>query len=439
MSPVSRRAFMRSAAVLTLAAQPGFAQIANSKRGFTLTRADDDFLEDLSRRAFRFFWEQGDPNTGLVLDRVRADGTPIPGRNLEAASTAVTGFYLTALCIASERRWMNPNDVLQRARACLRHLANQQEHVRGWYYHFVNRKNGDRIWNCELSSIDTALLLAGVITAQQYFHEDAEIYDLGSEIFGRVDFPWLTDSRTGCIRMGWFPDRGFLRAEWVDYRENSILNMLAISSPTFPLSARTWYLFERDPIELAGYRFVGGGPIFTHQYSQSWLQLAGLRDGPPFEIDYFQNSVTATYAFRAFWLSLRGIYPDFSEKMWGVSPSDSDIGYIIWGSPTSRQDIDGTIVPCAPGGSLMFAPEICLPALRYIHDTFAERIYGRYGFVDSFNPLSSWSNPDVVGIDVGMTLMAAENLRTGNIWKWFNRSPDVQRGMRQVFQNWADM
>ncbi|MBV8897172.1 MAG: hypothetical protein JO051_11720, partial [Acidobacteriaceae bacterium] len=161
MRLVSRRALMRSAAVLPLAAQPGFGQIATSKRGFRLSRADDDFLEDLSRRAFRFFWEQGDPNTGLVLDRVRADGTPIAGRNLEAASTAVTGFYLTALCIASERRWINPNDVLQRARACLRHLANQQEHVRGWYYHFVNRKNGERIWNCELSSIDTALLLAG--------------------------------------------------------------------------------------------------------------------------------------------------------------------------------------------------------------------------------------------------------------------------------------
>lgn len=419
----SRRTFLGLAAALPLAAQR-----------FKLSRSDDDFLEDLSRRAFRFFWEQGDPNTGLVLDRVRADGTAIPGRNLEAASTAVTGFYLTALCIASERRWVNPNDVMQRVRACMRHLANQQEHVYGWYYHFVNRKNGDRIWDCELSSIDTALLLAGVITAQQYFRDDSEIYDLGTEIFGRVDFPWLTDSQTGLIRMGWFPDRGYLRAEWGDLNENAILNMLAVCSPTYPLAARSWYLFERPPVELAGYRFVGRGPLFTHQYSQSWLQLSGLRDGPPFEIDYYQNSVTATYAFRDFWLSLRGMYPDFSEKMWGVSPSDSDIGYIIWGGPTSRRDIDGTVVPYAPAGSLMFAPEICLPPLRYMHDTFGSRIYGRYGFVDSFNPLSGWCNPDVVGIDVGIILMSAENLRSGNIWRWFNRSADVQRGMRQIFQ-----
>ncbi len=438
MTLLSRRAFLGCAAY-PLMATGAPNPLTSTKRGFTLTRSDDDFLEDLCRRAFRFFWEQGDPNTGLVLDRVRADGTPIPGRNLEAASTAVTGFYLTALCIAAERRWVNPNDVLQRARACLRHLANQQEHVRGWYYHFVDRKSGARIWNCELSSIDTALLLAGVITAQQYFAEDGEIYNLASEVFGRVDFPWLTDSRTGLIRMGWFPDRGYIRAEWGDYRENAILNMLAISSPTYPLPASSWYLFERDPIQLAGYHYVGRGPIFTHQYSQSWLSLAGLRDGPPFEIDYFRNSVSATYGFRALWLSLRGMYPDFSEKMWGVSPSDSNIGYIIWGSPVSRRDIDGTIVPYAPAGSLMFAPEICLPPLRYMHGTFAERIFGRYGFVDSFNPLTGWSNPDVVGIDVGIILMSAENLRTGNVWRWFNRSPDIQRGMRRVFRVWPDV
>jgi len=418
-------------------APPAKAAIATTKPGFFLTHDDDAFLEDLSRRAFQFFWEQGDPNTGLVLDRVRADGTAILGRNLEAASTAVTGFYLTALCIAAERRWMNPNDIMQRVRACMRHLANNQEQVRGWYYHFVNRRSGDRIWNCELSSIDTALLLAGVITAQQYYHDDGEIYSLGAQIFERVDFPWLTDSRTGLIRMGWFPDQGYLRAEWGEYDENAILNLLAISSPTYPLAARSWYAFERPPIELAGYQFVGTGPLFTHQYSQSWLSLAGLHDGPPFGIDYYQNSVVATYAFRGFWLSLRGFYPDFSPNMWGVSPSDSDIGYIIWGSPTSRRDIDGTIVPYAPAGSLMFAPEICLPPLRYMHKTFADRIYGRYGFVDSFNPLNGWSNPDVVGIDIGITLMSAENLRSGNIWRWFNRSPDVQRGMQAVFQTWV--
>lgn len=424
MRAISRRTFLSLAAAMP--------SLAATK--FSLSRADDDFLEDLSRRAFLFFWEQSDPQTGLVLDRVRAQGTLIQGRNLEAASTALTGFYLTALCIACERRWRDPNEIRERVRASLRHLVYNQDHVRGWYYHFVNRKSGERIWNSELSTIDTALLLAGVVTAQQYFENDAEIFKLASSVYERVDFPWMLDSSTDLLRMGWTPEKGFLRAYWVDYRENPILHILAIGSPVNPIPVRCWYAFERDPIELAGYSYVGGGPIFTHQFPQVWLALRNVRDGPPFQIDYFQNSVTATYAFRAFCIALRGMYPSFSENLWGVTPSDSDIGYIAWGSPTSRRDFDGTVVPCAAGGSLMFCPEICLPALRYMQDHFREYVYGPYGFVDAFNPQTLWINPDVVGLDVGVTLFSAENLRTGNIWRWFNRSPDIQRAMQQIFE-----
>ena len=399
-----------------------------------LTRDTDDFLEDLSRRAFLFFWEQSEPQTGLVLDRARANGSTLAGRHLDVASTALTGFYLSALCIAHRRRWMDPNQIRERVRICLRHLAWNQDNVLGWYYHFVNRKSGERAWNCELSTIDTALLLAGVITAQQFLREDAEIFRLASEIYERVDFPWMLNPDTGLLRMGWTPETGFLRAQWTSYDEEAILYLLGIASPTNPIPARSWYRFVRDPMVLGGYRFYGNGPLFTHQYSQAWLSLKNLRDGPPYEIDYFRNSVNATYGFRAFWLSLRGMYPSFSDNLWGVTPSDSDIGYIIWGSPTSRRDLDGTIVPCAAGGSLMFAPEICLPALQYMHQQFGEYVYGKYGFADSFNPMTLWVDPDVVGIDVGITLMSAENLRTGNLWSWFNRSPDIQRGMGYLFE-----
>ena len=136
------------------------------------------------------------------------------------------------------------------------------------------------------------------------------------------------------------------------------------------------------------------GPLFTHQYSQAWLYLAALRDGPPYEIDYFRNSVTATYADRAYCLSLRGIYPGYSEYLWGTTASDSDIGYVIWGDPFPRRDLDGTVVPCVAGGSLMFAPEICLPALRYMHENFAAQyIYGRYGFADAFQSANSLGRP----------------------------------------------
>lgn len=258
--------------------------------------SDDALLEDLCLRAFRFFWEQADPTTGLVLDRARTDGGKALGRSLEVASTALSGFSLTAMCIASKRRWTDPNRIRERVRATLRHLAYQQEHVRGWYYHFVDRKNGERVGNSELSTIDTALLLAGVLTAQQYYAEDAEIFDLASNIYNRVDFGWMLDPQTSLLHTGWRPETGMLRAEWAHYAEQVILYLLAIGSPSYPIPTKSWYSFDRPVIETFGYKFVGRSPLFTHQFSQAWLYLAGLHDGPPFEIDYFQNSVTATYA-----------------------------------------------------------------------------------------------------------------------------------------------
>jgi hypothetical protein len=426
MTSLSRRDFLSLAAALPL--------LSSFRK--TIIASDEAFLEDLSYRAFLFFWEQGDPHTGLVLDRVRTTGENIAGRSLGVASTALTGFALTAMCIGSERRWMDADRLRERVRATLRHFANDQDHVRGWYYHFVDRKSGDRAWNSELSTIDTALLLAGVLTAQQYYRDDAEMFNLASVIYNRADFRWLLDEQTGLLHMGWRPETGLLRAEWAAYDEQALLYVLGIGSPTHPIPAKTWYSFDRQPIEAYGYRFVGRGPLFTHQYSQAWMDLNGLRDGPPFEIDYFQNSAAATYAHRAFCLSLRGIYPGYSEHLWGITASDSEIGYVIWGDPLSRRDVDGTVVPCAAGGSLMFAPEICLPALRYMHENFARYVYGRYGFADAFNPQTLWVNPDVVGVNVGITLLSAENLRSGRVWHWFNRSADVRRATEQLFQRY---
>jgi hypothetical protein len=427
MTDLSRRSFLSLAAALP--ALFGFRGLIPS--------SDDVFLEDLSTRAFLFFWEQSDPQTGLVLDRVRANGDNIGGRNLEVASTAVTGFALTAMCIASERRWMDPNRLRERVRATLRHFVYHQEHVRGWYYHFVDRSNGTRVWASELSTIDTALLLAGVLTAQQYYRDDDAIFTLASSIYNRVDFHWMLDNQTNLLHMGWRPETGLLRGEWASYDEQSILYLLGIGSPTYPIAATSWYRFDRPTVETHGYKFVGRGPLFTHQYSQAWLNLANLRDGPPLRIDYFKNSVTATYAHRAHCLAMRGMYPNYSENLWGITASDSDIGYVIWGDPLSRSDVDGTVVPCAAGGSLMFAPEICLPALRYMHRQFANLIYGRYGFADAFNPQTLWIDSDVVGINLGITLLSAENLRSGNVWRWFNRSIDVQRATAQIFQRYS--
>ena len=425
---LSRRSFLACA---TLA-----PSVARAAAPFALTGDDDRFLDDLSRRAFRFFWEQADPHTGLVLDRASVDGLQVTHHSVDVASTASTGFALTACCIASVRNWIDPNTARERVRATLRHLAFEQVTQYGWYYHFVNRQTGERVWRCELSTIDSALLLAGVLTAQQCFSGDAEIVRLAQLIYERVNFGWMLDENTGFLRMGWKPETGFLPPQWVDYRENVILHILAMGSPTFGIPANTWFRFARDPIVFNGMGWGGRGPIFTHQFPQGYLDLSTLRDGEPYGINYFDNSVIATYAHREYCLSVRSFYPTYSENLWGVTPSDSSIGYVIWGGWDGRlrRDFDGTVVPCAAGGSLMFAPEICLPALRAMQQDFGDSTYGRYGFVDAFNPASGWVNPEVVGIDLGITLVSAENLRSRRVWNWFMQSAFIQRAIGQVFQ-----
>jgi hypothetical protein len=425
----SRRAFLKAAALA--------GSLPFSSSAFVLTDSDSRFVDDLSRRAFLYFWEQADPHTGLVLDRAAVDGHQRTSHSLDVASTAATGFALTACCIASKRNWIDPNAARERVRASLRHLAFEQVHQFGWYYHFVNRKSGERVWNCELSTIDTALLLAGVLTAQQCFSADDEIDRLARQIYERVNFAWMLDEQTGFLRMAWKPESGFLPPRWVDYRENVILHILALGSPTTPIPVETWFQFARDPIVFGNFGWVGRGPLFTHQFPQAYLDFSNLLDGPPYGINYFENSVIATYAHRAYCLSLRSLYPAFSETLWGVTPSDSNIGYVIWGGWDAHhppRDLDGTVVPCAAAGSLMFAPQICLPALRAMREDFGAMAYGRYGFADAFHPTAGWTDPEVVGIDLGISLLSAENLRSRMVWNWFMQSPPIRRAVSLVFE-----
>jgi hypothetical protein len=425
----SRRQF-----VCSIAAAAG--AVPRARAFASLSLADEAFLEDLSRRAFLYFWEQADAKTGLTLDRTRNSGERTAGVSEEVASLASTGFALTALSIGYFREWRTPAEIRERVRATLRHLCYEQQHERGWYYHFVERHSGERAWKSELSTIDTALLVAGALTAQQCFDDDAEIVRIAQEIYERVDFTWMLDRASKCLRMGWKPESGFLRAIWGEYRENLILYVLAVGSALHSIPVSSWYAFRRDPVVFKDYRFVGAGPLFTHQFSHAWLDLQGWHDGTPLELDYFANSVVATLAHRDFCLSLRSTFPGYSEDVWGVTPSDSDIGYLGWGG-FSRHDLDGTVVPCAAGGSLMFTPRLSLAALRAMRDRFGLHVYGRYGFSDAFHPVSLWVNPDVVGIDLGITLLSAENLRTRSVWTWFSRQPSIRRAMSHIFEQRA--
>ena len=404
--------------------------------GTQLSASDDAFLEDLSRRSFRFFWEQADPKTGLVADRARANGMPYDESHpsINIASSAATGFGLTALCIGAERGWVDRQAARERVLTTLRFYAERSPHEHGWFYHFVDRDTGERRWRSEISTIDTSLLLGGVLTARQYFRQDPEIVRLATLIYERVDFPWMLAPGSLLISHGWRPETGFIKHTWNHYSEHTILQMLAIGSPTHPISPGAWMSWQRLRITYGGYTYLTflHAPLFIHQYSQAWIDYRGQEERWYPYTNYFDNSVKATLSHREFCLSLSDRFPGYSENVWGITASDSEKGYRAWGGPPPTKDIDGTVVPCAPGGSLMFTPEITLAALRTMQQRWGDRIYGHYGFVDAFNPNTGWINPDVIGIDVGITLLSAENLRTGNVWRWFMRNREIPRAMRLV-------
>lgn len=390
----------------------------------------ETFLEELSRRAFLFFWENSSPRTGLVLDRANANG----GETRRVASSAATGFGLTAFSIAAARRWMDRTLLRERVLAALRHYAYEAPQERGWFYHFVDIETGRREWNCEISSIDTALLMAGIVTARQYF-EDPQVTALADLVCGRVDYRWMLNGHPTLLSHGWKPESGFLENRWDSHSELGILYLLGMASAGHGLPDESWHAWRRPWIDYAGYRYVSGAaPLFIHQYTHAWVDFRGRRERGGQQIDWYENSVKATRAHREFCIELgRTSFPGcYSPNLWGITASDSAKGYVAWGGPPADPAIDGSIVPCAAAGSLMFQRATCLRALEEMKARFGERIWRRYGFVDAFHPLNGWTGPDVIGIDVGITLLAAENARSGAVWKWFMSYEPVREAVNRV-------
>ena len=399
-----------------------------------LSRQDELFIEDLQRRSFEYFWKQADPKTGLVPDRARMDGAPLDDNHVNVASIAATGFGLTALCIAAEREWITSQQARERTRNTLRFFAERAFQEHGWFYHWLDAKKGERRWNSEVSSIDTALLLAGVLTARQYFRADAEIVSLATKIYDRVDFAWMRNGDAHLLSHGWKPETGFLKPRWDTYSEDTILYLLAIGSRTHSISPAAWYALWRDRYRYEGHSYFTtiGVPLFMHQYSHAWVDYRNRREVKGDRIDYFENSISATLAHRAFCINLSGEFKEFGPNMWGITASDSEKGYLAWGGPPRDPAIDGTIVPSAAGGSLMLTPDISVAALRTMREKYGDRVYGVYGFVDAFNPNTGWIDSDVIGINAGIILLSAENMRTGNVWKWFMRNSEIPRAMEKT-------
>jgi hypothetical protein len=385
---------------------------------------DEQLLDEIQRATFSFFWNEASQNTGQVKDRALANGND----SRLMSSIAATGFGLASLCIGEQRGYGKSTDILERVRKTLRFLANTLPNEHGFFFHFINMETGQRWEKCELSSIDTSILLCGVLTARQ-FYADQEIKDLATAIYERVDWPWMLNGGT-TLSMGWTPESGFLNARWEHYCELMMIYLLGIGSPTHPLPPSSWDAWTRPTIKYQGIEYISGNdPIFTHQYSHAWYDFRNKRDA---YTDYFDNSVKATKAHKLFCLSLHDQFPDYTDTLWGISASDYVKGYTAWGGPPPQGPIDGSIVPCATGGSLPFLFDDCVRVLRNLRGRYRDKVWVKYSFVDAFNPLIAWYDQDVLGIDLGITMLMAENHRSGLVWNSFMKNPEAQSAMQKA-------
>jgi hypothetical protein len=424
------------------------------------------FLDALQERTFRYFWELGDPRTGLVPDRA-----PTPS----FSSIAAVGFGLTAYPIGVERRWVSRAEARRRVLATLDFFINAPQGPepkgtaghRGFYYHFLDMDTGHRHQTVELSTIDTTLLLAGALFCQSYFdREDPEeqaIREKADLLFRLADWHWV-QPRAPLVAMGWKPEGEFLDHDWRGYNEAMLLYILGLGSPTYPLGPEAWAAWTRTYVwgNLYGQEHVGFGPLFGHQYSHVFVDFRGIKDSYMRDrgIDYFENSRRATYVHRAYAIANPMGWKGYSKDVWGLTACDGPANVTLafngkwrefWTysargvAPGETVRDDGTVSPSAAGGSLPFAPEIVLPALLEMRSQ-GERLFSKYGFLDAFNPSfpggvdlthgamrpEGWYDTDYVGIDQGVILAMVENYRSGLIWKVMSRNPHVVRGLRRA-------
>ncbi len=397
---------------------------------------DTAFLDLLAATAFDYFRFEANPRNGLVRDRTRRDSK---------CSIAAVGFGLSAQVAAVERGWWDRAAAAERVRTTLRTFlelpqgpgAEGTAGHRGWFYHFLEMDTGLRAWKCELSSIDTVLFLGGVLDARAFFRGDVpverEIRDLAERLVARVDWSWMTDGED-TFSMGWHPEKGFIRSRWRGYNEGMLLYLLALGSAGPELPA-TWSAWTRTSgwSRLEGFEFSPFPPLFGHQYSHVWVDFRGIADDflRSRGIDYFENSRRATLAQRAHAIRNPGGFAGYGPWTWGFTASDTPDGYAAHGAPPSENE-NGTVVPTAAGGSVAFAPEVCIPTLRALYEQHREGLWGPYGFRDAFHPGRGWYATDTLGIDQGPILLMIENLRGRGPWSRLGSDPILRRGLERA-------
>jgi hypothetical protein len=451
--------------ILLLVASGGFydrPEAAAQSLEWKITAQQETFLDELQRDTFNFFWETTNPLNGLTPDRFP---------NSEFSSVAAVGFALTAYLVGAERQYISRSDAANRTLNTLQYLweAPQGDSLddvigyKGFFYHFLDMESGLRHGRTELSTIDTALLTAGVLSAQTYFDEDDpaenQIRDYADRIYRRIEWPWAYSGRhKPLLSMGWRPRKGFTDGYWRGYNEAMILYILALGSPTYPIDAQSWNKWTSTYTwkEFHDYSHVNFGPLFGHQYSHVWVDFREIQDEymRSRKIDYFINSKRATYANQAHCIKNPKGWMGYSDKVWGLTASNGPARitimknndpisihkYLARGAGTGYLRDDGTIAPTAVGGSVPFAPEITIPTLEHFKTQYGEKLYGKYGFKDAFNLSCRLepSNPDgwfdnqYLGIDQGPILLMIENYRTEFIWNLMKKNPYIKKGLRQA-------
>lgn len=382
-------------------------------------------LEEVQQSAFRFFEDHHHPHTGLVRDSA-------PNRSGTAAnapaSIAATGFALTVYPAAVERGWMSRASARELTVRTLKFFLDQAPEHRGFFYHFLHFETGERVNQSELSPIDTALFLAGAIFAAEYF-DDLQIRDLVQKIYERVDFPWMLNGGK-TFALAWSPETGFNKARWDHFDESLLLYVLAIGSPAHPIPAESWHGVLRPVGSYRDYRMIQMPPLFTHQYPHVWLDLRGQNDG---FADYFENSVNASRANRAFCMDQASKFAGYGPNFWGLSASDGPFGYRAYGAPPGWTVFhDGTVAPAACGSSIVFTPQESIACLQNIRENYSGTMWGPYGFSDAMNVAKNWFSDEVLAVDQGPLLLMIENYRTGMIWKFMGQSAAVRAGLEKM-------
>ena len=432
-----------------------------------LAPPDIALLDSVQHRTFDFFWERSDARTGLTPDR-----WPTPS----FSSIAAVGFALTAYPVGAERGWITREQAAERTLTTLKFFWESPQGPsasgtighKGFFYHFLDMTSGTRFATVELSTIDTSLLLGGVLFCQSYYDRptpsEVAIRAYADSLYRRVEWTWIQPNKP-FVNHRWRPEDAYSTNDWKGYDESMILYLLALGSPTFPIDASAWEAYTRTYAwaSFYGYDHVNFEPLFGHQYSHIWIDFRGIRDNymRGRGIDYFENSRRATLSQRAYALDNPRKYRDYGANIWGITASDGPLDstltidgrpvqfHTYWargvGAPEIRDD--GTIAPTAAASSMPFAPEVVMPAIRAMRERYGDRLYQRYGFLDAFNPTLrtqvpvrhgrvdaalGWFDADYLGIDQGPIVTMIENYRSELVWRYMRTNPYIVRGLRRA-------